>query len=175
MTQIVNRRVAAAALISTLADGSAIEIDSIMKVLTHKAFLFEYKLRAVIATTEIGQWQRAGGFQAVLVDGGISTSEVITILAGAQITDEDAHREVPIRQQLFAIGEVTWNSFETSGLDGHGTMELHFKPASKGGIPFHEGSGWKVLLVNNSGAVAVTGDSFGNSVIYERFAYEGGS
>ncbi len=175
MTQIVNRRVANQVDLGTLGDNVGIGLDTVMNTLTHKAFLFEYRARGHVAPDTFGEFFRQGGVQIVLSRQGVSAADIDTILTGAQITDVSEHTDVPIRQQVFAIGDIKWEQADlASPFSAIGVFDLMFKPKSKGGILFQEGSGWTLQAVNRGGA-ALTGGAIGSTNIYERFAYEGGS
>ena len=78
-----------------------------------------------------------------------------------------------MRQKLFAMAHIRLIVI-TSSTDGTFEGELLFKPKSKGGIPFVEGSGWKLVVHNGSGSSLTTGNNIANIRINERFAYEGG-
>ncbi len=173
MTQIVNKRTRDSVPLSTLAQGAALVLDDTYDGLSHKAFLFEYRMTGSISSALIADWLAEGGIKIVLIKQGVTDAEVILILDGAEITDSEAHDTVPFRQQLFAIAWVKLLVI-TSATDGTFEFELMFKPKSKGGIPFSEGSGWEVKIFNNSGGTLTTGNNIANINIYERFAYEGG-
>ena len=177
MAQIVNRRIADSIVLSTLADNAVLTHDDISEVLLYKAFLFEYRMRGVISSQELGEWQINGGIQICLVgkDLGANGGLLNSILNGTQITDESKHIEVPTRQQLFGVADIVWDSFDNATLNAEGHFDLIFKPRSKGGIPFTEGDGWMVVVINRFGASLTAGNIVGASHIYERFAYEGGS
>ncbi len=172
MVQIINRRQASVSL-ATLADNAILEMDSIMEGLTHKAFLFEYRMKGMIKSLDVLDWVSEFGINIVLVKQDTSGGLINTILNGVQITDESAHIDVPTRQDVFAVADIDWASV-VSTIDAYLNFELVFQPGSKGGIPFMEGSGWEVVVINRTGAALSTGNLlFGN--VYERFAYEGGN
>ncbi len=173
MTQIVNRRTTDAKALGTLGDGGTFVIDEVYDGLSHKAFLFEYLMTGTISSALIADWLTQGGIKLILIKQGVSGADLILILDGAEITQEDEHVQVPFRQGIFAIAEVDL-IVVTSATDGTFKFRLHFKPKAKGGIPFAEGSGWEVRAINNSGASLTTGNNIANINIYERFAYEGG-
>ncbi len=176
MGQIVNRRTRPQKLLSTLADGASFTLDNVYDGLQHKAFLFEYEVEGIIGSVDFGQWSREDGINIVLVRDGVTDAELEAILAGAEITDESAHVDVPERQRLMGIADWHWDAAETvSTFESVGHFRLHFKPKSKGGIPFSEGSGWELRIINRGGALLTTGDFVTPHRIYERFAYEGGS
>ncbi len=174
MGQIINRRTAVGSL-GTLADNTQVELDAIMEDLVHKAFLFEYRADLIIKTLELLDWFAEGGINIALIKGDLAASSLAVIIDGAQITDTDAHTDVPARQDLFALAEITIASV-ISSTDGYLNAKLRFKPSSKGGIPFTEGTGtgWKLVAINRDGSALTTG-SLIQGVVYERFAYEGGS
>ncbi len=174
MTQIVNRRTADAVPLGTLGNGGTVVIDEVYDGLTHKAFLFEYRMTGTISSALIADWLSEGGIKLILIQQGVSGADLVLILDGAEITDLNMSIEVPFRQQIFAIADVDLKVI-TSATDGTFQFVLHFKPKSKGGIPFPEGNGWEVRAINNSGASLTTGNNIANINIYERFAYEGGS
>ncbi len=173
MTQILNRRTNAAVALATLADDAILSLDTVYAVLTHKAFLFEYRITGSISSALIADWLGERGLTICLTASSLSAADLATILVGAQITDTSMNRDIPERQQLFAIARVELIVI-TSSTDGTFEFELVFKPRSRGGIPFVEGSGWKCVIINQSGGSLTTGNNIANLKIFERFAYEGG-
>ncbi len=173
MTQIVNKRVNTAQALTTLGDNGIIDLDNKYDGLSHKAFLFEYRMTGTISTALIADYLTTNGIQICLVKAGLSGADLDTILTGAEITDISEHSEVPERQKLFAIARIILRVI-TSATDGTFDFELIFKPKSRGGIPFMEGSGWEVVVINRTGSALTTGNNIANMVIHERFAYEGG-
>ncbi len=173
MTQIVNKRTVTAQVLGTLADNAIIVLDAVYDGLTHKAFLFEYRITGTISTALIADWLTGHGIQIVLCQNDISGADLDTILSGAEITDRSMNIDIPDRQRLFAVARVILRVI-TSATDGTFDFELIFKPKSKGGIPFTEGSGWECRIVNRTGASLTTGNNIANLQIHERFAYEGG-
>ncbi len=170
MGQIINRRIADSVL-GTLADDASIAFDVIMNTLTHKAFLFEYRMWIYLQTLDFQEWAAEGGISICLHKQGLTAAQLGTILDGAQITDESAAVEIPTRQELFAIGHIK-SMTAVSSAQGFMVTELEFQPSSKGGIPFVEGSGWSVSVINRTGGALTTGNLL-HAEIYERFAYEG--
>ncbi len=173
MTQIVNRRVASAQALGTLADNTSIGIDSIMATLNHKAFLFEYRIKGTISSALVADFLTEDGVSIVLIKSGLLDADIDTILTGAEITDEEMSIQVPTRQQIFGLADIKLTEV-VSSTDGTFEFELIFKPKSKGGIPFTEGSGWNLVVINRSGGNLTTGNNVANMTVYERFAYEGG-
>ncbi len=174
MTQIVNKRTTDSTVLSTLGNGSGTALDDIYATLLHKAFLFEYRAQFIIETDLVADYFDQGGIVVALVKQPTTDAEFIIAVDGAQITDEAMHTEVPLRQNIFALAEirlVTFISATEATLEG----SLSFKPKSKGGIPFVEGSGWQLKCYNNTGSGLTAGNTIGPINIYERFAYEGGS
>ncbi len=175
MTQIINRRTLTAKLLGTLADGASTNLDSIYGILLHKAFLFEYMAQGTISCNNTGEFFTADGVSIILVQAGLSAADIETILAGAQITDVTQSTEVPSRQRMFALAEIQFNAFNVDAAGaGNFHWRIHFKPRSKGGIPFTEGSGWELKFINRTGGALTTGSNVSTRSIYERFAYEGG-
>lgn len=161
--------------LSTLADNAFLSIDNEYTGLLHKAFLFEYEASGFISAADSGDMLQGDGFAIVLAQQDLSGAEIDTILTGLQITDQDMNIEVPTRQQIFGVATIDWVAFDPfATLAGTFRWHLHFKPKSKGGIPFAEGSGWRLLLLNRTGSAFATGNQVNVPVIYERFAYEGG-
>ncbi len=173
MGQILNRRVADAQALGSLADNATFGIDSIYTTLNHKAFLFEYMVKGTISSALIADFLAEGGVSICLIRAGLSGTDLDTILTGAEITDESAHVDVPSRQQLFGLAAIRLTEV-VSSTDGTFEFVLHFKPKAKGGIPFSEGSGWTLVVINRSGGALTTGNNVANMTIFERFAYEGG-
>ncbi len=174
MTQIINRRTVPSVALGTIGNNSTLVLDEVYDGLTHKAFLFEYRMTFSISSALISDWLDEEGISIALIRTGLSATDLDVILSGAEITDALEPTEVPIRQQVFALAQVKLIVI-TSATDGTFEGELMFKPKSKGGIPFPEGSGWRVLVQNRSGATLTTGNRIANIHIHERFAYEGGS
>ncbi len=172
MTQIINRRTISAAPLSTLADNTQIELDAIMAVLLHKAFLFEYRFRGKIFTLFPIDFFTGDGIQVVVIQGALAASTVDSFLSGAQITDKSQNVDVPARQALFEVATIKPATI-TSSTFGYFEVDLIFKPKAKGGIPFTEGSGWELDIINRGGAAMTTGSIIVGE-IYERFAYQGG-
>ncbi len=176
MTQIVNRRIIGQQALATLSDNVSITHDTVYSALTHKAFLFEYRARGFVSAAVFGEFMRSGGVQICLVNIALSDADLDTILAGTVISDESMDRDIPTRQQVYAIADLRWDQADlASPFTAIGWYELSFKPKSKGGIPFTEGAGWQLVIINRGGADLTTGSFVGASVIRERFAYEGGS
>ncbi len=176
MTQIVDRRMLNAVDIGSLADAATLSVDTVMRTLTHKAFLFEYRAQGDISCAATPQFYDQGGITIVLVQQGTTDSEMEYILAGAQITDQNQNIEIPLRQTMFAVAEITFNGFNVDTANaGNFTWKIHFKPKSKGGILFVEGSGWELRFINRTGALLTTGSIIRTGSVMQRFAYEGGS
>ena len=168
MTQIVNKRTKPAVPLLTMANDSTLSIDSEYDGLLHKVFLFEYRMTCTILTPDVTEWLAEDGINLCLVADGISGADLTEILAGAVITDLTQNIDVPARQRLFEVMEII--QISSTILQGN----LMFRPKSKGGIPFTEGSGWEIIAINRSGATLMTGNLVANILIHERFAYEGG-
>ncbi len=173
MTQILNRRTLSATALGTLSDQGAATLDAIYGTLLHKAFLFEYKVKGTISTALIADFLAEDGISIILIQTGLSTTDMDTILTGAQITDTSMSVDIPSRQRIFALAEIRLTEV-VSATDGTLEFQLHFKPKSKGGIPFTEGSGWQLRIINRSGSTLTTGNNVANMTVFERFAYEGG-
>ncbi len=173
MGQILIRRRQSAQALSTLADDAQVVLDSVYAVLVHKAFLFEYEAFGTISTALIADYMSERGIAIVLASTGLANADLATILNGVQITDTSQSRDVPIRQQVFAIAKIDLTEV-LSATDGTLQFHLHFKPKSKGGIPFLEGSGWRMVIINLTGSALTNGNNVANITIKERFAYEGG-
>ncbi len=175
MTQIVERHKPNAVNIGALADGATLSMDTIMRTLTHKAFLFEYEAQGTISCEATPQFFDEGGVAIVLVEQGSTDSEIEFILAGSQITDQNMNVQIPLRQQMFALAEVEFNAFNVDTANaGNFHWKVHFKPKAKGGIPFTEGSGWETRFINRTGALLTTGSIINTGSVNQRFAYEGG-
>ncbi len=173
MTQIVNRRTLSASALGTLADSAMIVLDAKYDGLSHKAFLFEYRIKGTISTALIADYLTEHGINICLVKAQITAAELDAILNATEITDENMAVEVPKNQLLYAVANITLR-IVTSATDGTFDFELEFKPKAKGGIPFPEDSGWELVVINRSGGSLTTGNNIANAVLYERFAYEGG-
>ncbi len=175
MTQIVDRRISSPFAIGALADQGVLGIDTIYQTLLHKAFLFEYEISGDLSVIDTSEWFTGDGVDIALVQANLSAADLDTILKGAQITDQSMSVDVPSRQRVFAIADKPFNAFnpDTAG-SGNYHWSLKFKPKARGGIPFTEGSGWKVVLINRTGNPITTGSFVDSSRVYQRFAYEGG-
>ncbi len=163
------------ALLGTLADNATFVLDDVYDDLKHKAFLFEYRAQGQISTIDNGDFFKQDGVDIVLVQHETTGAEIDTILTGAEVTDQNMHELVPANQKLFDLAFIEFVSFDNSaGVAGHWIFDLHFKPSSKGGIPFVEGSGWELRFINRTGSALPDGNGVSIDRIYERFAYEGG-
>ncbi len=173
MTQIIDRRTGTPRTLGTQSGDTSVTLDTIYGTLLHKAFLFEYRARIPFSFPGSIQDLIAGsGVQVCLIASGLSDADLNAILDGAQITDQNMNVEIPSRQQLFAVADAIFEGLDSAdNLVGH--FNLDFKPRSKGGIPFSEGSGWSVVLINRIGTALTTGAFIGAAHIYQRFAYEG--
>ncbi len=174
MGQILNRRTRGVVALGTLADDTTSILDDIYDGLSHKAFLFKYRMWGFIQTLDIGDFFTASGVQICLIKQGLSDAALSGILAGLEITNEGEHVDVPTRQELFAIAEIQWRTHITGGTQFFGDFVLDFQPHSKGGIPFMEDSGWEVVAINRTGSALTAGTQIKPEMILERFAYEGG-
>jgi len=175
MTQILNRRTVSNAPLGTLANNATIDLDTKYTTLLHKAFLFEYRARGFITSVDSGEFLTDDSCSIVLTQAAVPNLDIDSILEGAQITDQNMNIEVPSRQRIFALADITWLAFDPfATLAGTFGFDLVFKPRSKGGIPFTEGSGWTLSFINRTGSALTTGSQVHTMGIHERFAYEGG-
>ncbi len=175
MTQIVDRRLVGIKALSTLADGASFLIDGLYASLPHKAFLFEYEAQGDISSAVTTEFYDDEGLSIVLVAAGTSNTDIANIIGGTAFTDQNQNVQIPFAQQMFALGTIMFHAFNDDAVgEGNFHWKIHFKPKAKGGIPFTEGSGWELKIINRSGAALSVGNLLRTTRIYSRFAFEGG-
>ncbi len=167
--QILGRRANGQSALSTLADNTSVTLDGVHATLGDPAYLFEYEAQGLFGGIDMGDLLAGSGLTFALIRSDLSDSDLDTILSGTVITKEVMNTEIPSRQRLFAIGVMELAAIATQG---YGNWKIKFT-APKGGIPFVEGSGWKLVFINRIGVAMTTGGFLMVQRQKHRFAYGG--
>ncbi len=175
MTQIVQRTVPPADALGTLADNTSVVIETAYSNLDEPSFLFEYQGSGYLLNLDRADLTAAGGVTICLVRADISDSDLDTELTPFTMTKTTVgsgrYKE---HQRVFAIATmrpVTLPSAGDPGIDLK--WEISFKPRKKGGIPFNEGNGWKLVLINQTASALTTGALLKAVQVMQRFAFGG--
>ncbi len=169
MTQIITKTRPAATALLTLADNTILDMMNTMVTLADPAFLFEFKASGSFYAGTLTQLVQ-GGDVICLVRSDIDGADLDSELAPDQITrletgDYEKH------QRIFAVAEWEYASQDANVFVWN--WKIHFKPKSKGGIPFSQGSGWKLVIINRQGGAQSTGDFVTTESIMTRYAWGG--
>lgn len=175
MSQILQRMRPNTVPLLVLADGASLDLEASYNALQDPAFLFEYKASGQVQALAAGEYVQEGGLVIALRKSTLSDAELDAELIPQVITRPDKGAgDYLHHQQLFAIAEWTLNDIhpDTDGA-GYYNWELHFNPHSKGGIPFSEGVGWELVILNRQGSSVVTGAFCTVDSVMVRFAWGG--
>ncbi len=174
MTQNVTKTVNPADALSTLADNTSVTIETAYSALDEPTFLFEYEASGIIVDLDINNDMMAGnGGSIVLVRSDISDADIDTELSAFTLTKTTkASGRYLEHQRVFEVATLAIEGTPASGI-GAMNWHLRFAPKKKGGIPFNEGSGWKLAYINRSGSAMTTGALVKANSVRQRFAFGG--
>ncbi len=175
MTQIIQRTVPPADALGTLADNTTLVIETAYSSLDEPSFLFEYQAQGILLSIDRADLVAAGGVSICLVRADISDADIDTELTPFTMTKTTVGSGRYLEhQRIFAVAAMTPYTLPSAG-DPSIDLEwnLHFKPRKKGGIPFNEGNGWKLVLINQTGTALTTGAFVKAIQLMQRFAFGG--
>jgi len=174
MTQIVQRTVPPADALGTLADNTTVTIETAYSSLDEPTFLFEYQAQGIIKSIDLADLVNGSGVSVCLIRADLSDADLDTELGASTFTKTTVGSGRYLEhQRLFAVAEmeVTNLGFGTPDIDM--VWNLAFRPRKSGGIPFNEGNGWKLVLINRTASALTTGAFVKANIVKQRFAFGG--